>query len=239
MVFAVGCGDRVVAVDDHSDHPAAVERLPRVGGMNPSIESILAVRPGVVVASSAGRYDALATELARRGVSFIALRTDRLSGIPAAIEHLQRTLGCGAGNELVERIHEMAAAPAPPPDAPKVLLVASHDPLYVAGHATFADDLLRAAGLRNALPDTVIGWPQYSIESLLAEPPDVVLVMTSEDRWPALQEALRTAAGWRRLDAVREGRIGFVDDSVVARPGPRVIESRDLIRTAVDDVLGR
>lgn len=227
MIFAIGCGDRLVAVDSNSDHPAAVENLPKVGGMNPSLERILAARPDVVIGSSIGQYERIAAQLESRGIRFESVTADRLQQIPDAMEQLRVSLDCSGGDETIRTIAALEGEGIA--GAPKVLIVASHDPLYVAGHSTFLDDLLIAAGGANALPADVTGWPAYSIEAVLAHPPDVVLVLSSRDRWPSLRAQIQNAPGWRELPAVREGRLALLDEGVATRPGPRVIETRKMI----------
>lgn len=230
MLYAMGCGDRVVAVDTNSDHPPAVRDLPRVGGMNPSLERILAARPDAVVGSSIGRYERLASQLATRGIPFETVVADRLADVPREMERIGLTLGCSGDETLLRRLRELAAAAEDDTGAgPSVLIVASIDPLYVAGHDTFLDDLLVASGGKNALPGGVTGWPAYSLEAVLAHPPDAIWVLTSEQRWPASRELLGTSTGWRELHAVRSGRVEMLDENVATRPGPRVLDTRDLI----------
>src|SRR5262249_60466541 len=58
--------------------------------------------------------------------------------------------------------------------SPRVMFAVWTDPLYVAGRETFADDLFALTGATNAV--AVNGWPQYSLESFVASPPDILLL---------------------------------------------------------------
>jgi ABC-type hemin transport system substrate-binding protein len=87
------------------------------------------------------------------------------------------------------------------------------DPLYVGGRATFTDDLLTLAGADNAVQ--VTGWPQYSLESLLASPPDLILY----PRGAVTPQQI--AALQKRVPELR-AQIVAVDEDIFQRPGPRV-----------------
>lgn len=202
--------------------------------MNPSLERILALGPDVVVGSSIGRYDRLASQLEQRGIRFESVSADRLVEVAEALESLATTLDCSGNPSLVQRIRSMTRTQAPG-ERPKVLIVASIDPLYVAGHETFLSDLIVAAGARNTLPSTVTGWPAYSIEAVLANPPDIIYVLTSPARWEAARDTLLSTPGWRDLEAVRSGRTVLLDETIATRPGPRVIETRDLIAAGIEE----
>jgi iron complex transport system substrate-binding protein len=219
IVFAAGAGEKVVCADDFSDFPAGAKRLPKVGGLQPNIERIVACRPDVVFATTNGNHPSLARALAAANVPLYVERTDRLSEIPEAIEHLGAILGAG---ERTSAVRQLAAAVGAQRRArarsPRVLFAVWVNPLYVAGRKTYADDLLSLTGATNIVP--VQGWPQYSLESLLAHPPDLLLyprgVMTPE----AVEQLFRTAPELRRTTTA----IG-VDENRLTRPGPRVAEA--------------
>lgn len=236
IVVASGCGDRLVAIDEHSDYPPSVQSLPRVGGMNPSAERILAMQPDVVIAPSAGRYGSLETLLNERGIPLRIVKTDRISELAEAISLLGAQLDCPGARDIAERIAGMSQGIRGGEGTHSALLLASWDPLYVAGHETFADDLLRSAGLRNAVRDGVVGWPLYSLESVLEQPPDLIFVLSSPGRWETTRAQLTAAPGWRELKAVREGHLFMLDEDLASRAGPRVPQVRTLMRAAADEV---
>src|SRR5438045_9634671 len=64
IVFAIGAGDKIVATDDYSDIPDAAKRLPKVGGMQPSLERIVSERPDLVLAPSSANSGAVIASLA-------------------------------------------------------------------------------------------------------------------------------------------------------------------------------
>src|SRR5256885_11416395 len=92
IVFAVGAAGAIVATDDYSDSPPAAKRLPKVGGMQPSLERIVAAKPDLVLAPSSTNYTALGAALKANGIPLEIIRTDRISEIIPVMQHLGATL---------------------------------------------------------------------------------------------------------------------------------------------------
>ncbi|MGZ5444379.1 MAG: ABC transporter substrate-binding protein [Thermoanaerobaculia bacterium] len=224
ILFALGAGERIVGVDDHSNFPAVARGLPKVGGMQPNIEKIVALKPDIVFASTEGNHPNLAPALAAANVSLFVVRTDRLSEIPVAMRRLSSMLG--AREDSVRQLERaVAAQKRMRANAPRVLFAVWTDPLYVAGRATFTDDLFVLTGARNAVE--VTGWPQYSLESLAAAPPDILL-------YP------RGAVTPRQVDALLKRvpglqiRVVPVNEDIFQRPGPRMAEAAAALNAILD-----
>ncbi|MFN2239314.1 MAG: ABC transporter substrate-binding protein [Thermoanaerobaculia bacterium] len=230
LVAAAGALDRIVGVDSESDYPPPVGRLPKVGHLHPSLEAIAALRPDLVIASTSGNPPSLEGSLAALGVPLYVVRTDRLDDIPVAIRSLGRLFG-GGGEEVAAELEEDLAAPPRSGRSLRVLLMLWPDPLFVAGRETFVSDLLERAGGTNAV--AMSGWPTYSMEALIEEPPDVILY--PQDAIPPEVIAGLSAEGslWNRVPAIRSGRLHPIPDDLVLRPGPRVAQGL----AAIDRIL--
>lgn len=227
IVFAVGSGDRVAGVDDHSNFPAAAAKLPRVGGMQPNLERIVALRPDVVLASSEGNQPALGPALAAVGIPLFVVRTDRVDEIPPAMERLGRILDSPRANDAAREVRAAIDAQRRTRSRkPRVLFAVWTDPLYVAGRETFTNDLFVLTGAENAVE--VAGWPQYSLESLVAHPPDLVLYPRGAVTPQQVDALLARAPGVKV-------RVEALDEDVFQRPGPRV----GAAAKALNDILDR
>lgn len=218
MLFAIGAGRMVVGTDDFSNHPAAARRLPKVGGMQPDVEKIVALRPSLVVASTEGNHPNLEPALRAVRIPLLVVKTDRLAEVPAAMRTLGAKLHVGPRAEQAASAVENAlkaqqrrrATPA------RVMFAVWTDPLYVAGRETFTDDLFTLTGAENAVPAK--GWPQYSLESFAARPPDLLLYPRGSVTPQQVATLLARAPGVRP-------RVVPVDDDIFQRPGPRVVEA--------------
>jgi iron complex transport system substrate-binding protein len=221
MVVALGRGSLLVGVTRHDDAPE-VAGLPRVGGfLDPSPEAVLAVKPDLVIWMTDGAAYPAVRRIAELGVPVLALPiigvTDALEAVrmvgaalgePAAGERLARSLSDG-----VERVRRRAA------ELPRVrvLFVAGHEPLVLAGPGSFADELLRIAGGDNvAAGDRP--WPVYPLEKAVAADP--ALVVDGAVAEPA--EGMRRLAA---IPAVRAGRVARLESDDILRPGPRMVRA--------------
>jgi len=230
IVYALGCGDRIVGVDDNSDEPAAARTKPRVGGMQPSIERIASLKPDLVIASTQGNQPSLAPALAAANIPLYVVRTDRLTEIAPAMARLATALGCG-DRRVPEKLRADLAAFAnrKRAHAPRVLFAVWMNPLYVAGRNNFADDLINLCGARNAVGPNVTGWPLYSLETLVAEPPDLIIYPDREVTPAQVEELLRRVPSLRGRTEI----VG-VDENLFTRPGPRVAQAAARLNAIVD-----
>src|SRR5947208_461776 len=112
------------------------------------------------------------------------------------------------------------------PHPPRIMLAVWTDPLYVAGHNTFADDLFTLCGATNAVE--VTGWPSYSLESFVAHPPDILLYPNHSVTRAAV-DALLTRANTKNVVAIP------VDENLFTRPGPRVGEAAGILNGMLDE----
>lgn len=225
IVYAIGAGNRIVGTDDFSDEPAAAKALPKVGGMQPNIEKIVALKPDLVLATTNGNHPNLSPALAAVNIPLYVVRTDRLDDIPRAMEKIATLLNVSstAASDLRAAIAKQKRTRA---NAPRVMFAVWADPLYVAGQKTFSDDLFVLTGATNAIP--VEGWPQYSVESLIAQPPDVFL-HPSKVSAAQIDKMLGVSADLKRRVTVVE-----VDENLFTRPGPRVAAAAQELNRILD-----
>jgi iron complex transport system substrate-binding protein len=147
-------------------------------------------------------------------IPLYVVRTDRLDEIPRAMERIATLLKTpsSAASDLRAAIARQKKTRA---NAPRVLFAVWADPLYVAGRKTFSDDLFELTGATNAVP--VEGWPQYSLESLVEQPPDLILYPSKPVSRAQIDKMLNVSA-----DLKRRVTVVAVDENLFTRPGPRV-----------------
>ncbi|HEX2835578.1 MAG TPA: helical backbone metal receptor [Thermoanaerobaculia bacterium] len=226
IVFAIGAGETVVGTDDFSNYPPAVAKLPKVGGMQPNIEKIVQLEPDLVLASTEGNHPNLARALAAAKIPLYVVRTDRLQQIAPAMQRLGAFLEAPRASEAIRELEAAVAAQKRARDSKtSVLFAVWTDPLYVAGRATFMDDLYALTGAQNAV--ALNGWPQYSLESFVAAPPQVFLYPKGSVT-PEQVTALFARAPHARA------RIVAVDQDIFQRPGPRMAEAAKVLNGILD-----
>ena len=214
-----------MATDDYSDDPPAAKRLPKVGGVQPSLERVVAAKPDLVLAPSIANYSSLSAALSANHIPIEIIRTDRIAEIAPVMQHLGERLGTksfanAAARGLREAVAQATRKRARPP---RVLFVAWADPLYVAGRETFIDDLYGICGAQNAVQ--VKAWPQYAVESVIASPPDIILYTQRMDISPLLRAA---------PELKKHALITSVDQNHFTRPGPHVVDAAAELNRIID-----
>lgn len=244
MLFAVGAGDQVVAVDDQSDFPEGVPTSD-LSGYEPNLEAIVALEPDLVVATD------LAADVAS-GLEAVGVEVLDLPA-PTQLEEVYQQIadvGIATGHEdgaadvvagMRADIEELAASvPERPAGERPTYYHELDDTLYSVTSSTFVGQIYALAGLDNvadaADPDGALGgYPQLSAEFLVEADPDFIFLADTEC---CAQDASTVAArpGFADLTAVREGRVVELSDDVASRWGPRLVELFRAIVEATADV---
>jgi ABC-type hemin transport system substrate-binding protein len=228
MIYAIGAQQRLVGTDNFSDYPPSAKSLPKVGGTQPNIEKIISLKPDLVLASTSSVPPGLESSLRAAQIPLVWIRTDRLTDVPGAMALVGAHLGVLDVPVRVARLQDaIDKQKRTRPHPPRVLFAVWTNPLYVAGRNTFVGDLLEHCGATNAV--TVNGWPQYSLESLLANPPDIILYPNLSVTPRAIEELLDAAPGLRG-----RVRVMAVEENVFVRPGPRVAQAARQLNAILD-----
>ena len=221
-LFALGAGDRVVGVSEACDRPAAqLEGLPRVGSMvQPAVESILALRPDLVLASADGNPLETLHRLRELGATVYGVKpaAGGLDGVAERIEAVAGAAGRSAEARAALESWRAALVRAEASAADRELLSACwlvwEDPPIAAGAGTFVEALLETAGLENACRRGDEAWPRLSREELLVAAPEALLVSSG-----AHGDVKDSLGAWAEpLPALRAGRVLRLDGDRFLRP---------------------
>ena len=232
MLFALGLGERVAGVTIYCDWPPEAAAKPKVGGViNPSLEAIVALGADLVLATADGNRPVDVERLADLGMSVYTIDTRSVGDVLSSLVVIGDLTGRGAvAREIVaglERRRASVAARVAGRSPVTVFVAIDRAPLISAGDGTFVGEMLTLAGGRNIAAASPIKYPVFSLESLLAEDPAVII--DAADPGPVSPDALR--ASWRALpgagglSALRTGRLVSVGQGSFFRPGPRIMDS--------------
>jgi len=222
-LLALGFGDRLVGVTDFCELPEGRGQPARIGGLlNPNLETIRALRPDLLIATTSGNDPSLATQAAGLGLPLYTLHTPTIADMLVSLRALARALGDEAAGDRLAASLERTLARAGGHDArrgPRVLFIIWHDPLIVPGRDAFLTDAIRRAGGNSVTADAAGAHPAFSLESAIDRSPEVIFT-TPENA--SMVEALAGDPAWAEVPAVASGRIHILQPAVV-RPGPGVV----------------
>lgn len=232
IVYALGGEGRLVGVTDFCDWPPAARQKPRVGGMvSPSLETIVALRPDVVLVTSEGNSQETLEQLRRLGIPVFGLKAHRLADVMATIVQLAELTGRRAAaaplvQSLERRIRVVQDAVRPYP-RPKVLYVLWPEPLIVPGREGLVTELIELAGGASVTGEEPAAYPRFSLEAVATRSPDLIILARHGGDGDPLARA-----SWERLaalPAIRSGRVRSVDGTLLHRYGPRVVEGLEML----------
>ena len=230
MLYAIGAGSQVKAVDDDSDYPSRAPRT-KLSGFEPNVEAIVSYKPDLVVISD--NVNGLAKRLAAFSIPVLELPAPaNVSGVYSQFDELGSATGhlAQAAQEdtsLRSQVkHIIAAVPHHP--GPLTYYYELDQTYYSATSGTFVGQLLGLLGIKS-IADAAKGaaaaggYPQLSSEYILKAQPDyIILADTLCCRQSAATVAKRP--GWSALTAVKDGHIIALNDDIASRWGPRIAD---------------
>ncbi len=230
ILYAVGAGQNLVAVDNFSTYPAAAKSLRRVGDHRGfSLEIIASLKPTHIVLVENYIAASDLEPLEKIGAQTIACQNGAFEGgVKATVDCIRKfaaRFGDPAkGQKIIDEIitAREAAAEAAERES-SVLIILDTAPLYAVGAKNFIHEIFTTAGFRNVMADAPLTYPQISAETLLATNPE--LVVTFRD---SFAEDLRKL--YARIPAKRRPPIHVLDEDVFSRPGPRLADAFHALR---------
>lgn len=235
IIYAIGAGDRLVGRTSYCDYPPAAKAVAEVGDtMQPSVERIIALRPQLVLISTASQLETFTKQLDEQRIAAYVTNPNSVDQVFRSIETLGRLFGTTdqakqVAAALRRRTQAVQAAVANQPPI-KVFYQVSVEPLYTIGRDAFLTDLIRRAGGISVTADLPTAFPRYSDEAALASRPAAIILPSGGAMGNANS---KVAPALKNSPAVRSNRVYKINDDLLARPGPRLIDGLEQLARAL------
>jgi cobalamin transport system substrate-binding protein len=244
MLYAIGAGAQVKAVDSNSNYPAQAPRT-KLSYFSPNVEEIAAERPDLVVVSNdSSNGPTLTKRLAAFSIPVLELPAPaNLAGVYAEFAQLGQATGHQqqASTEVStirDQIRKILAA-VPHHSKPLTYYYELDQNYYSVTSDTFIGRLLRLLGMKSIADSAqgasaAGGYPQLSAEFIVKANPDYIILA---DTICCHQTALTVAGrpGWSGMAAVKSKHLILLNDDIASRWGPRVV---DLLRAVLAAIRG-
>jgi iron complex transport system substrate-binding protein len=232
IVCALGKCDLLVGRDQFSDFPASVKTLPALSdGFNPNYEQIVAAKPDLVLVAAITAPDAI-QKLEELKLPLIVVGTENSSfeSIKHDIQIVGKALGADAQASQVvaamdARMTQLKTKLAAAKTKPRVFWeLDATDPAkpFTPGPGTFVNELITLAGGENIAGSADSPYVQINAEQVIQANPEVIIM--SDAAYGVAPESVAKRPGWNVIDAVKNNRVFPIDDNLVSRPGPRVVD---------------
>lgn len=222
ILYGLDALDRVVGVTTYDDYPPEVATLEKVGDfVGPNLEAIASLEPDLVLVTTGVQADII-SQIEALGATVIAIDPQSLDALYDSIATVGAAIGEPANADVLvsDMKRELAGIQEAIDAAPvRCFIEIAQDPLYTAGSGTLLNDLIEQAGGENVV--TQQGYVGYSVEQLITDDPEVYLATLGSMSDPS---DLAQRPGYEGLSAVKNGRVAVLEDNLVSRPGPRIIQ---------------
>ena len=228
ILFAVGLGDKIVGIDEYSDYPEETKGITKIGSyLTPNLEIIVSLEPDLVFVSDMTSKDDV-ENLKEKGLTVIVLAPITIDEIIQDI----RLVGVVCNNvlevnnltdNLDERINLVTSKTNNSNlDRPRVYI--EYFPYWTYGPGSFGNDLISMAGGTNIAASTATEYPEITTEFIVASNPEIIILTIGPMTSTSVEDII-TRIGWDSIDAIKNDEIFTIDDNIISRPGPRMVNA--------------
>jgi iron complex transport system substrate-binding protein len=240
ILFAVGVGDKVVAVTDYDQYPynftawIAAGNMTSIGGFStPNKETIASLNPDLILATTINAPDVVT--LRSLGYNVLVLNPNDVNGVLKDItmvgkatraDHNAAALVNSLNDQISAITTKIAAANVA---KPLVYYEVWNSPLMSAGATSFINDVIVKAGGQNIFENETQQYPTVSSETIVQKNPDVIMLptnmaLTTEAPFYGSVDAVKARPGWSSISAIYNNRIIIIDGDLFAQAGPRIAD---------------
>ncbi len=224
-----------MGVTTFCDYPPEAKKIDKVSDyLQPDIEKLIAKKPDLIITSEENSQRREIEYLMRKGYKVLTYKTDTLLQLRETFSTLGRDVGKSSNaddllknfdaqmNDLKMKVENLKKANPSWKPAKTLFMVGQH-PLIVAGSGNLMNDVAPYLGLQNAVDESRLKYPNFSVEQVYAVAPDYILnfAMGSEANETARKESKRELEAMKGIPAIRNNRLYFWDIGAL-RASPRL-----------------
>ncbi len=227
IVFAVGAGEKLVGRTSYDNFPPEAQNIPTVGDtLNPNIENIIALKPQVVLVSTASQIETFTKQLESQNIAVFVTNPNSFDDIYKSIYQIGEIFGKDTkAREIVDGLKQRVAdveARTNSANDTKVFLQISKEPLFTIGKESFLTDVINRAGGISVTENVATAYPKLSKETALALNPEVIILSDSEDNKEPNDV-------FKNSPALQNNKVFKINADIISRPSPRLVDALEQI----------
>lgn len=236
LVYAAGAAASLAGTVKGSNYPPAALALPSIGdGVRPSIETIAALKPDLVIAWLPGAAQGLEPFLQHHGIPIFYLAPRRLADLPDALQRLGQLFGTDAqaaprASAMRAQLAALSARYAGRVPV-RVLIQVNREPFFTLNGQSIVSDAVAQCGGVNIFADALPSAPQLSAEAVLTARPQAIVAGLADEA-----DIAREREAWRATDPTHPPAFLAFDPDRLLRPGPRLLALTEELCEALDKV---
>ena len=242
ILYAIGAGNQVIAVDDLSNYPSKAP-ITKLSAFSPNVEALLNYKPDLIIlnadATKALEVKA-ALEKLKIKVFFERAPLD-LKEAYLEITALGRTTGkiSDAQNVISNMKSKISAAIKKGKTSKKITFFHELDnTLYSATSDTFIGKVYKDFNLINVADQAATadsaGYPQLQSEYVIKSNPKIIFL--ADAQYGESLETLTKRAGWNGIAAIKNKNVVALPEDIPSRWGPRLVDFYEFIASSTAKV---
>lgn len=236
QLFAIGAGERIVGTVSYSDYPEAANEIPLVGGYDRfDMETILALKPDLIIGWQSGNSAEQIAQLKSLGITLFLDEPRRVDDIPRTIERLGIITGeQQRATEVAQQFRDgFYSLREKFRSKSRVTLFYQlwHRPLMTVNGQQIINDIINQCGGENIFKELSALTPVVSREAVIAADPEVIITSGMKDARP---ESHDEWLQWGAMQAVSRGHIYAIDPDIIHRASPRMLKGAETICGFID-----
>lgn len=227
-IFAINAQNLLVGRTSFCNYPEEVKNIPIIGDLlNVNFEKVIDLKPDLIFITVEGNTKEIFDKLKSLGIEVYVTNPRSINGIINSIKNISEVLDKKDTAEILIKFLNQRLKNIKSQNIRKhsAMFVVSLAPLMIAGSNTFINDILNYAGFENISPESISSYPVISREEVLRKNPDWVILPEGFSK----SEILKYYPEWKKLKAIRNDNIIFIDPDLFFRPGPRFIDAIELL----------
>jgi iron complex transport system substrate-binding protein len=231
IVFAVDSGEKLVGVTEFCNFPEDAKKIQKIGDtMKPNLENIIALKPDVVLVSTASQLETFTQTLEKQGIAVFVSNPNNLDSIYKTIGQIGEIFGKKEkANEIINGLKKRVAeveAKTQNAKTVKTFVQISREPLFTVGKDSFITDLVNRAGGTSVTADISTAYPNISKETALTYQPEAIILSESTDNQNPNEVFIDSSA-------VKTNKVFKINADILSRPSPRVVDALEQIAKAL------
>jgi iron complex transport system substrate-binding protein len=227
-VCVLGHCDALVGVDNYSNWPEEVKKLPHVGDLEDArVERIVALKPDLVLLSASSRARA---RLQALNVPTLVIEPRTVNDVYTAMSKIAEVfdepqVARRMWARMNESIDKVARSVPPSRKGLRVYFEVGSGP-YAASESSHIGELLKRLGADNIVPAKLGSVPKLNPEFVVRADPQVIMISERD------AAEMRARPGWNNISAIRDGHVCLLDAAegdIVVRPGPRLPDAARIL----------
>jgi iron complex transport system substrate-binding protein len=238
-IYAIGADSLLVGVTNYCDYPPQVKQKSKIGGiLDPNYEMISSLKPDFVLLTTEGNPKNVYYSLKNYDFKVFVSNPQNINGVCGTIVNLGKLSRKEEKANILsncildkKKVFELMNKEV---SRKRCLLLVSISPFITVNQFTYINEIIELSGLDNIYKKEINSYPMINYESVLGKNPEYIIISTDTSNTALKNDYMQTISKeLNTTDAVKNNNIIFVDENILSRPGPRVIDCIEFIRKKI------